>query len=86
MSFKEALSTCAGTLGSVAFTLGHIRVQTADGVDTDSNASAPGVESITFNGPKGQSAIVSVNAQTRSVSAKHLEVKANNSVACILPD
>jgi hypothetical protein len=87
MTFKEAITTCAGALGSVTFSLGHTRLQAADGVNTDEDETSPGAGSVTFtNASNGKSATATINAAKRSVSAKHLTVKGNNSVACVYPD
>jgi hypothetical protein len=87
MSFKQALAACTGSaLGSITFTLGHSRVAAASGVSTQTDTSSAGVDTITFSGVGGASAAIVANGHDRSVSGKHVEAKAKNQVACVMPD
>ena len=88
VSFKQALQSCSGALGSVSFALGHARIATAPGVDSDE--SMPGAVSmlsvVLQSGSGDQSAKVSIDQAHRTVAAKNVHVKMNGSVACVLPD
>ncbi|MBV8374281.1 MAG: hypothetical protein JO302_02120 [Candidatus Eremiobacteraeota bacterium] len=86
MTFKQALSACPGALGSVTFSLGHSRVAAASGISTQTDTSSAGIDTITFSGSGGASASVIANGHDRSVSGKHVEAKAKNQVACVMPD
>jgi hypothetical protein len=87
MTLQKSASLCNGTLGSITFSLGHVRVSDAPGVrSTVGAADSHGNQKVTFENPKtGQSAVATVNGHARSVYAKHVEEKAQ-SVACISPD
>jgi hypothetical protein len=86
MTFQQALGACPGALGSVTFTLGHSRVAAAAGVDTDTDATAVGVETVQFAGAKGAAATVVTNGHALTVSGKNVTTKANGTVACVMPD
>lgn len=87
-TFKQALSACEGSLGSVSFALGHARIAASPGVDTEESAADPnGVVSIMLQDASGaKAAQVSIDQKNRSVSAKHIRLEMNATVACILPD
>lgn len=85
LSFKQAAAACSGALGTVAFTLGHTRVGALAGVTEEVDTSPTGIDTITFaSGDK--SASVVANAHKNTVSAKHVQVKWHNQLACIMPD
>ncbi|MGA8534732.1 MAG: hypothetical protein WB615_11530 [Candidatus Tumulicola sp.] len=87
LTFKQAISTCAGSLGSVTFTLGHARVASVAGVSDQTDTSSAGIDVVTFTNDKtGQSAVAKANGHTSTVSAKNVQVKWKNQVACINPD
>ncbi|MBV8373578.1 MAG: hypothetical protein JOY69_09975 [Candidatus Eremiobacteraeota bacterium] len=86
LSFKQALSACAGSLGSVTFTLGHARTASLPGVTEQVDTSSAGIDSITFTDSGGKSATATANGHTHAVSAKNLQVKWKNQLACINPD
>jgi hypothetical protein len=85
MTFKQALAACPGALGSVTFTLGHVRVAAASDVSTQTDTSSAGIDTITFSGAGGGATVIA-NGHSHSVSGKHLETKARNQVACVMPD
>lgn len=85
MSFKDAISSCAGALGSVSFTLGHARIASQAGVSDDTDTTSAGIDTVTFVGSGGKSAVVTVNAHDMTVSAKNMSKKGNQLV-CVMPD
>jgi hypothetical protein len=87
LTFKQAISACSGSLGSVTFTLGHARVASLPGVTEQVDTSSAGVDSITFtNETTGKSASATANGHTHMVNAKNAQVKWKNQLACINPD
>src|SRR5690242_8222339 len=88
MTFQQMDSACAGALGSITFSMGHVRAHPAPGaVVIEQPQSNGGIATMTFtNDAKGKSATVSVNARNRSVVAKHVTETRNRTVACIKPD
>jgi type 1 fimbria pilin len=87
LSFKQAASTCAGSLGSISFTLGHTRAASLPGVSDQTDTSSAGIDTITFSNDKsGKSATVVTNAHNLTVSAKNVAVKWNGQLACVNPD
>jgi hypothetical protein len=87
LSFKQAISACSGSLGSVTFTLGHARVAAQPGVSEDVDTSASGIDSVTFtNDATGKSAVATANGHARTVSAKNVQAKWKNQLACVNPD
>jgi hypothetical protein len=85
VSFSQAQAACVGTLGSVSFSLNHIRAHPSTGVDLQEKTTATnGVMTIVFSAKaSGKTATVEVNSHTRSVSGKNVIVKLNKSVACV---
>ena len=75
MSLKAAASACSGTLGSLTFSLGHIRVSESPGVVESTGAmDANGKQIVTYKNTKtGQMAVVTVHPHSRSVEAKNLQ-------------
>lgn len=87
LSFKQAAAACGGALGTVSFTLGHTRSGALSGVTEQVDTSPTGIDTITFaHESSGKSASVVANAHKNTVSAKHVEVKWKNQLACIMPD
>jgi len=88
VTFKRALQSCTGALGSVSFALGHARTAAADGVDTDESAlDTSGMMTVVFQSADGsKSAHVAIDQRKRLVSAKNVRVEMNRSVACVSPD
>lgn len=87
LSFKQAISGCSGSLGSVTFTLGHARVAPQPGVSEDVDTSASGVDVVTFtNDATGKSAVATADGHAHTVSAKNVQAKLKNQLACINPD
>lgn len=88
MTFKAAEAACAGTLGSVTFSMGHARAHAASGVDLNEQPeSQNGVATMTFTDKaNGKKATIAVNGHNSSVTAKNVTAKSNRSVACIKPD
>ncbi|MGB8518706.1 MAG: hypothetical protein WCD38_00915 [Candidatus Tumulicola sp.] len=87
LSFKQAISACSGSLGSVTFTLGHARVAAQPGVSEDVDTSTSGVDTVTFtNDATGKSAVATANGHAHTVNAKNVQVKWKNQLACISPD
>jgi len=87
MTFKQAVSVCGGTLGSITFTLGHARVVGQPGVTEAVDTAASGIDVVTFtNDSTGKSATATANGHEHTVTAKNVEVRSRNSVACIKPD
>lgn len=88
VTFKRALQSCTGALGSVSFALGHGRVATAPGVESDQSLpDSSAVISVVLQASNGaKSAKVSIDQRNRTVTAKNVRAEANRTVACILPD
>ena len=87
LSFKQAISACSGSLGSVTFTLGHSRVAAQPGVSEDVDTSSAGIDTVTFtNDATGKSAVATANGHEHKVTAKNVQAKWKNQLACINPD
>ncbi len=87
LTFKQAASACGGALGSVTFTLGHARSSSLAGVTEQVDTSSSGVDTITFTrSSSGESAVVTANGHNHTVSAKNVQAKWHNQLACIMPD
>ena len=87
LTFKQALSACSGSLGSITFTLGHARVASLPGVSDQTDTSSAGIDTVTFTNDKtGQSAVVKANGHGNTVTAKNVQVKWKNQLACVNPD
>ena len=86
ITFAQALEACpSGSLGTISFTLGHLRSAGRAGVDTDIDDATHTSQTVTFS-RSGRSAIGTVNAAENTVSAKHVALASRNRVACIFPD
>ena len=86
IGFKDALAACpAGTLASVSFTLGHVRVAEGAGVDSDIDDANPNAQTLTLSG-NGKSATVAVNAAKHTVTARHVSLASGRRVACVGAD
>ena len=87
VTYKQALSACGGALGSVSFALGHARIGSSPGVDIDEAPADGGkLSAVLEDGGSSKSAKISIDQTQRSVSAKHVRVVRNGTVACILAD
>jgi type 1 fimbria pilin len=87
LSFKQAMSACSGSLGSITFTLGHSRVASLPGVSDETDTSSAGIDTVTFSDDKtGKTAVAKANGHNNSVMAKNVQVKWKNQLACINPD
>ncbi len=88
VTFKQALHSCGGALGSVSFALGHARIATLPGVDMDESPPGPisMISVVLQSASGGQSAKVTIDQTHRTVAAKNVRLKMSGSVACILPD
>jgi hypothetical protein len=87
ISFKDALAACPGALGGISFTLGHVRVSEAAGVETDIDDAGGGVQNITLtNVATGKSAAIVANGKTNTVAAAHATLASRSRVACIAAD
>jgi hypothetical protein len=87
VSFKDALKACPGALGSVSFSLGHSRVATSTGVETDETYSGNGTVHVVLQDSSGKkSARATIDQTRRSVSAKNTRTGLNGTVACVFPD
>jgi type 1 fimbria pilin len=87
LTFKQAISACSGSLGSVTFTLGHARVASLPGVSDQTDTSSTGIDMVTFTNDKtGQSAVAKTNGHNNTVTAKNVQVKWKNQLACVNPD
>jgi hypothetical protein len=87
LSFKQAAAACPGALGTISFTLGHTRAGALAGVTEQVDTSPTGIDTVTFaHESSGTSASVIANAHKNTVSAKHVQVKWHNQLACIMPD
>jgi len=87
LTFKQAAAACAGALGTVTFTLGHSRAGSLAGVSEQVDTSSSGIDTIVFsNDATGKSATAVANGHKRTVSAKNVQVKWKNQLACIMPD
>ena len=87
LTFKQALSACTGSLGSITFTLGHARAASLPGVTEQVDSSTAGIDTITFaSDSTGKSATATANGHTHAVTAKNVQVKWKNQVACVNPD
>jgi hypothetical protein len=85
ISFRSALAACpAGTLGAISFTLGHLRMVAAAGVDSDLDAANPSAQTVTFSGG-GKSATATANAAKNTVTAEHVTLASARRVACVAP-
>ena len=84
-TFSTADAACAGTLGSVAISLGHARAHAAKGVDlSEKESPATGVATLIFSDKtSGKAATVVANGHDGSVTGKNLTVKLANAVACV---
>jgi hypothetical protein len=87
LSFKQAVSACSGSLGSVTFTLGHARIASLPGVSDQTDTSSAGIDTVTFTNDKtGQSAVAKTNGHSNTVTAKNVQAKWKDQLACINPD
>lgn len=86
LTFKQAASACSGALGTVTFTLGHVRAGSLPGVTEQVDTSSTGIDTITFGDAAGKSATAVANGHSHTVSAKNVQVKWKNQLACIMPD
>jgi hypothetical protein len=88
LTYKQAASACGtSALGSVTFTLGHSRSASLPGVTEQVDTSSSGVDTITFTRTSsGESAVVTANGHAHTVSAKNVQAKWHNQLACVLPD
>lgn len=88
VSFKDALASCPGALGSVSFALHHARVAAAPGIGVDeSEPDANQALSLTLTDASGsKTAAVTIDQKKTAVSAKNLKVVRGGTVACILAD
>lgn len=88
VTFKRALQSCSGALGSVSFALNHARTAAAPGVNTDeSGPDANGMMTVVFETANGsKTASVAIDQRNRSVSAKNVRTVMSRSVACVSAD
>ena len=87
LTFKQAIAACSGALGSITFTLGHARVAGLPDVVEQVDTSSSGIDTITFsNETTGKSATAVANGHKSTVSAKNVQVKWKNQLACVMPD
>ncbi|MEO6834472.1 MAG: hypothetical protein ABI231_01005 [Candidatus Tumulicola sp.] len=87
LTFKQAIATCPGALGTVTFSLGHSRVASLPGVSDQIDTSSSGIDTITFTNDKtGKTAVVTANGHKSTVSAKNVQVKWHDQLACVMPD
>lgn len=87
LTFKQAASACSGALGTVTFTLGHVRAGSLPGVTEQVDTSSSGIDTIVFSSASaGKSATAVANGHNHTVSAKNVQVKWKNQLACIMPD
>lgn len=86
LSFKQAVSACSGSLGSVSFTLGHARVAAQPGVSEDVDTSSSGIDTVTFTDSGGKTATATANGHNHTVSAKNVQTKWKSQLACVNPD
>ena len=87
LTFKQAAAACSGALGTVTFTLGHARVGSLAGVSEQVDASSAGIDTIVFTQEaSGKSATAVADGHKRTVSAKNVQVKWKNQLACVMPD
>ncbi len=85
VTFKAAQAACTGSLGSMTFSLNHIRAHPATGVNLQEKPTATkGITTIIFSAnTQGKTATAEVNSHNLSVSGKNVIVKLNRSVACL---
>lgn len=86
LTFKQAAAACSGALGTVTFTLGHARTGSLPGVTEQVDSSSSGIDTIVFSNAAGKSATAVADGHKHTVSAKNVQVKWKNQVACIMPD
>ncbi len=87
VTFKRALHSCNDAMGSITFAQGHGRIAGTAGVATEESFGENATISVSFQSEDGTKASrVEIDQRARSVSAKHLRVELNRSVACVLPD
>lgn len=87
LTFKQAAAACSGALGTVTFTLGHARAGSLAGVSEQVDTSSAGIATIAFtNDATGKSATAIADGHKHSVSAKNVQVKWKNQLACVMPD
>lgn len=85
IGFKQALAACpSGTLGAITFSLGHLRIAEAAGVDSDIDAANPSAQTVTLSSGS-RTATAVANASKNSVSAKHVTLASARRVACVAP-
>jgi hypothetical protein len=87
LTFKEALSACGpGTLGSVAFTFGHVRAASKPGVTQEEDTTTNGISTVRFTQTStNKQALVIADGRYRSVTANNAHATKGNQVACISP-
>lgn len=88
ITFKRALESCTGALGSVTFALNHARIAAHEGVNIDeSMTDTNGMFTAQLQSASGgKSASIALDQRERTVAAKNVRVEQNGAVACILPD
>jgi hypothetical protein len=86
ISFRAAFAACpAGTMASISFSLGHVRIAPAPGVDSDIDDANPNAQVITLTG-ENQRANVKVDAAKNTVTAKHVTLVSGRRAACVAPE
>jgi hypothetical protein len=87
LTFSQAMSACPGAMGTVTFTLGHARVASMPDVLQWVDTSSAGIDTITFgNGKTGQRAVATTNGHNNTVTAKNVQLKSRNQVACVMAE
>ncbi|MBV9271314.1 MAG: hypothetical protein JO165_09475 [Candidatus Eremiobacteraeota bacterium] len=88
LSFRAALQSCQGALGSVTFSLGHTRIAGADGVNMDqSEPDQHGlIHALLQNSNATKTAGFTIDPHRRAVFARNLRVERRGAIACIYPD
>ncbi|MGA7355617.1 MAG: hypothetical protein WA431_00805 [Candidatus Cybelea sp.] len=85
ISFRDAFAACpAGTMASMSFSLSHLRIAPAPGVESDIDDANPNAQVIMLTG-EGK-ATVTVNAAKHTVTAKHVTLVSARRAACIAPE
>ncbi len=84
-TFNAADAACAGSLGSIVITLGHVRAHAAKGVDLQTKESpTTGITTFIFaDKASGKTATVVANGHDGTVSTANVSVRMANAVACV---
>jgi len=72
-------------MASMSFSLSHLRIAPAPGVESDIDDANPNAQVIMLTG-EGKAATVTANAAKHTLTAKHVTLVSARRAACIAPE